>query len=159
MLAIIVGIFFAILWWYLEKKDEDSIISLFVRIAAPGACILCIVHGVFIPTGYQNPVLTQEIELVSLSSELDYVSISDNNIYTYKYEVEDSKKLKDKSYKLAKVSGNVTVVEMEKCEKPILKVYERKAKITLISFGLGSKKTEYVFYVPIGTIQREFELN
>ena len=60
----------------------------------------------------------------------------------------------EKYYKVGDIVNNVRAIESKDCEKPVLKVYKTKAKKGIWTFALGSDKTEYVFYVPEGTIAR-----
>lgn len=168
MLCIILGGLLAVLFYYLlmKKIDLESKIAPFLTILAMLVPFCCVFIGLFVPTGYKEPVLVNEIELVSLNNELSstgegdlfYVSVTADNTYSYRYEVNDKYNLGGKSYKVGTVSENVTEVEKEKCDKAVLKVYKVKPKITVVSFGLFASKTEYVFYIPEGTIQKEVSL-
>lgn len=168
MLCMVLGVLLGALFYYLsiEKIDLESKIAVFLTILelTVPVCGFCI--GLFLPTGYKEPVLVNEIELISLNNELTstgkgnwaYVSVTADNTYSYRYEVNDKYNLDGKSYKIGTVSENVTEVETKECDKAVLQVYKVKPKITLVSFGLGASKTEYVFYVPEGTIQKEIVL-
>lgn len=168
MLCIIVGILLAVLLYNvaIEKFGLASKTGETLFHFAIFFIIFGIAYGLFIPTGYKEPVLTEKIELVSFNNELVssgegklfYVSVSADNTYSYRYEVNDKYNLGGKSYEIGTVSKNVTEIESSECDKAVLKVYKVKPKITFISFGLGASKTEYVFYVPEGTIQKEIAL-
>ena len=118
--------------------------------------------------GYTEPILKYEVELVSLNNTIGshgggnlwYVAISSRNVYTYRYEINDKYNIGGKAYKTNTLFGNVTEIESKECTKPVLKVYEREPiKNKWISFSIGAKpKTEYVFFVPEGTIQKEIIL-
>ena len=124
--------------------------------------------GVFVPLqGYEEPVLVKEIKLVTLSNStvpqggtkgIFYVSISADNVYSYRYEVDDKYGISGKSYKVSTVSKNVIEVESAECEVPVLKVYNRKGKKGLFTFAVLTDETEYVFYVPEGTIIKDISL-
>ena len=169
MLCIIGGIIIACaIFWLLGEFVIDEtlmtpLIVLMVFVFGFG-----IIWGLFgEPIGYKEPVLVDEIELVSLNNTVSsegggnmfYVSVSANNVYTYRYEVKDKYNLGGKSYEMATLSDNVTEVESKECKKPVLKVYEKKPKRSWITFAFGSSsKVEYVFYVPEGTIKKQVVL-
>ena len=64
-----------------------------------------------------------------------------------------------KEYKTATIvnNGNVTEIEDPDCQKPVLLEYERTAKKSIWTFGVASE-TNYVFYVPEGTISKDITL-
>lgn len=163
MLCVILGILLVVLLYYLNMQEyfvESSELSIMLSVIV---FFLGIFIGIFMPTDYQETVLVNEIELVSLNNEITstgdenlfYVSVSADNTYSYRYEVNDKYNLGGKSYKVGTVSENVTEIESSECDKAVLQVYKVKPKVTFVSFGLGASKIEYVFYVPEGTIQKE----
>lgn len=170
MLWMIGGIIVAVIIFCITcmfVNNEDLILSIVCLMFA--SVIFGFVGGLFgDPIGYEEPVLVNEIELVSLNNTVSsegggnmfYVSVSASNVYTYRYEVKDKYNLGGKSYETDTKSDNVTEVESNECQKPVLKVYERKPiKKWWISFSIGAKPIEeYVFYVPEGTIQKEISL-
>lgn len=92
-----------------------------------------------------------------------YVSISANNVYSYRYEIKSSLGTEtSKEYEVKKLSeedGKIIESEDENCKIPVLKVYSAKPKISKWTFGiLGERKYSYVFYVPEGTIQKDVKL-
>lgn len=166
MLCIIVGVLLGALFYYLSMQEyfvESRELSIMLSIIV---FFLGIFIGIFIPSDHQEPVLVNEIELASLDNELMYdikgnifyLSVSANNVYTFRYQVNNEYNLTGKSYKVDTLKRNVIEIESSECDKAFLKVYKVKPKITFISFGLGASKTEYVFYVPEGTIQKEVAL-
>lgn len=98
--------------------------------------------------------------LSSLVIGLFYVSISADNVYSYRYEIESEFKTEgSKSYKVDTVSGdNVEEIEEANSSKAILQEYHRKGKMSIWSFAFLSDETRYVFRVPKGTISREVAL-
>lgn len=157
MLTIIIGIGIAaallFIGAYFDWGDSFTCaIVLFIALA-----------GILLPCmpicGYEQAEVVQEIELVSLSNSiasegegnLFYVSLSAGNVYSYRYEVENTTGLSGNAYETSTVSSNVTEVESDECTRPVLIVYVSKAKSNLFCFGIGDVKS-YVFYVPTGTI-------
>lgn len=168
MLCIIVGILLAVLLYNvaIEKFGLASKTGELLFHFAIFFIIFGIAYGLFIPTGYKEPVLTEKIELVSFNNELVssedgnlfYVSVFADNTYSYRYEVNDKYNLGEKSYEIGTVSKNVIEIESSECDKAVLQVYKLKSKSTFVSFGLWNGEIEYVFYVPEGTIQKEIAL-
>ena len=169
MLTIFIGFGIGILlfWVTFEWLSNERLVALLVvlMISIP---IFSIFLGLFSPMqGYKEPVLQKEIEIVSLNNAtasqghggIFYVSVSGENVYSYRYEVENKYEVTGKSYVVATVSENVTEIESKDCEKPVLKIYKREARKGIWTFSLGESITEYVFYVPEGTIVRNVELN
>ena len=169
MLTIIIGALIACLlfWWIKEAdiSDEDFITFFVFLLLVLGSFVL----GIFAPIqGYKDEaIFEKEIELVSLnnttasegSGGLFYVSVSGENVYSYRYEIVDKYGISGKSYKVGTVSKNVTEIESKDCSKPVLRVYKRKPKRGIWTFAIGSTITEYVFYLPEGTIVRNVKLN
>lgn len=134
--------------------------------------VLCFVIGIFAPiSGYKEPVITKEIELVSLSNDVAsegggmiFVKITAGNVYSYRQEVESDYATENgKTYVVKSVSENaytnIFEVEEGNRDKAILKVYESMPKRNFFTFAiLGSTSEEYVFYVPAGTIQNDITL-
>ena len=169
MLWIIGGIVVAIgLFWFACTFIDSEALAYPLIILMIVTFFFGIFWGFFgDPIGYEEAVLVDEIELVSLNNTVSsegggnmfYVSVSASNVYTYRYEIKDKYNLGGKSYETDTKSGNVTEVESKECKTPVLKVYERKPKRSWITFSFGhSPKLEYVFYVPEGTIQKEIIL-
>lgn len=141
--------------------------------SAPFICSVIIVFGVAIGlvipvNGYTEWKLTEETELVTLSNGLAsggsgnicYVSLSADNAYTYRYEIDSEFGTETgKTYKTQTLVGeDVEEVEDPDCEKAVVRVYEREGKMTLWTLASGTKETKYVFYVPEGTISKEVKL-
>ena len=139
---------------YLPRCDKGHGLDiLFVIIM-----ILATLIGGFSPiSGYNEWELIEEMELISLSNDVDskgngmiYVTLSADNVYTYRDEI---------SSEIGTLTGkNVEEVEDPNCEVPVIRVYRKVAKATIWTYGLYSK-TKYVFYVPEGTIYKEVNLN
>ena len=126
-----------------------------------------ILVGVFVPvSGFHEFEENSRIELISLSDQtistgegLLYVSITGENSYTYYVEVDN--KFGDsgtKSYKSETISGNnITIVEGDNYKGATLVTYVAEGKKSFWTFALDDA-TEYVFYVPTGTIARNVSL-
>jgi len=145
---------------------DDHLVHVFVFLCGGTICA-SIAIGLRCPTKFGEWELINETELIALSNNtvtegggFVYVAVSGENVYTYRYEI-SSEFGTDTSieYETDTISGDVIESEDPNCEKPVLLEYERKAKITIWTFGLGQSETKYVFYVPEGTIQKEVKLN
>lgn len=166
MFTIIIGIFIAVIFIFVFGilfKGEDGVFYI-------GVCMIIasIVIGVFIPiSGCKEWELIEETELVSLSNNVAsggtgmlYVSLSADNVYTYRYEIssefgtETSKEYKTTTL----IGGDVEEIEDSNCKVPVIRVYQKEAKRTIWTFGVYSE-IKYVFYVPEGTIYKEVKLN
>lgn len=117
----------------------------------------------FIPVQHEVSYQTEEIPLVNISLTPEkenkcYVTLDNENVYSYRYQVTDFNKVVDGSYaetayRVDTVSGWVTEIESSECTTPTL--YIRKYKNTWGVFRVGlDYTTEYVFYVPEGTIAK-----
>ena len=108
MLWIIGGIIVAIvLFWFAGEFIDSEILAEILIILTVVSFFFGIFWGLFgEPIAYRDPVLVDEIELVSLNNTVSsegegnmfYVSVSASNIYTYRYEVKDKYDLGGKSY-------------------------------------------------------------
>jgi len=168
--CILIGLILCALlfWWAINSMSRgasDGYLRLFLAVM----CLLTgIGFGLFAPlSGFHDFEETSAIELVSLSDQtistgegLIYVSIIGENSYTYYVEVDN--KFGDsstKSYKSKTISGNnITIVEGDNCEGATLVTYTADGKKSFWTFALASSETEYVFYVPTGTISRSVSL-
>ena len=161
MLSIIIGIVIiaVLIFVGIEIKINDTIFSvIFV-----GVILSSLVIGLFYPAkGFTDWQLVKETELVTLSNSVAsqgsgrmfYVSISADNVYSYRYEIESEFKTE-----VDTVSGdNVEEIEEANSSKAILQEYHRKGKMSIWSFAFLSDETRYVFRVPKGTISREVAL-
>lgn len=168
MLVIIICIIIAVIVCILALKcnDASSCVALFFLGLIIGVCGIGI--GVFGATEYGEWNLIKETELVSLSnsttsegkSSIIYVSISGENTYTYRYEVDSELGTNtSKEYVVETLSSGVIESEDANCEVAVLKEYKRKSKATIWTLGLFNTETQYVFYVPEGTIQKEMQLH
>lgn len=167
MLTIIIAIILAI--GLLTFCVDHGILEKSVNLICSAIIVLGIAIGVVIPVnGYTEWELTEETELVTLSNDLAsggtggifYVSLSADNAYTYRYEIDSEFSTETgKTYKTKTLVGeDVEEVEDPDCEKAVVRVYEREGKKTLWTLALGTKETKYVFYVPEGTISKEVKL-
>ncbi len=168
MLSIIIGIVIIIVLIFFGTEWID-INSIVFSVIFTGVVIVAGGIGLFYPIkGYTDWQLVKETELVTLSNSVAsqgsgrmfYVSISADNVYSYRYEIESEFKTEgSKSYKVDTVSGdNVEEIEEANSSKAILQEYHRKGKMSIWSFAFLSDETRYVFRVPKGTISREIAL-
>lgn len=166
MLTIILAIAIVILLIYLTAKDINA--TEIVALSGTLILLFSIAVGIFIPvSGYKDWKLKDETKLVSLSNATAsgskgfiYVSLSADNVYTYRYEIKSE--FGNKTSKVYKtetlVDKDVEEVEDSSCKVPVLKRYERKGKKSIWTFGLlGDEK--YVFYVPEDSISKDVKLN
>lgn len=171
MLTIIIGIIItvAILVFleYIAYKTNDFCLLIVEILFASFGLLTSLLLGMYYPfSGYNDWELVSETPLVGLSnttasvgSGYIYVSISPENAYTYRYEIDsDFGTESSKEYKTATVTGNVVEIEDPACEVPVLRKYEQTAKKSIWTFGLTTIETKYVFYVPEGTIIKEVKL-
>ena len=167
MLSIIIGIVIIIVLIFFGTEWID-INSIVFSVIFTGVVIVA-GGGLFYPAkGFTDWQLVKETELVTLSNSVAsqgsgrmfYVSISADNVYSYRYEIESEFKTEgSKSYKVDTVSGdNVEEIEEANSSKAILQEYHRKGKMSIWSFAFLSDETRYVFRVPKGTISREIAL-
>ena len=168
MLSIIIGIVIIIVLIFLGTEWID-INSIVFSVIFVGVILSSLVIGLFYPAkGFTDWQLVKETELVTLSNSVAsqgtgrmfYVSISADNVYSYRYEIESEFKTEgSKSYKVDTVSGdNVEEIEEANSSKAILQEYHRRGKMSIWSFAFLSDETRYVFRVPKGTISREIAL-
>ena len=171
MLTIILGILVAGLIFFIllrvNASDDTAygVITLSVVIV-----IVSIIAGLFVPiSGYYDWKPAERKDLVSLSDSscisgakgIIFISISSSNIYTYRYEV-DSEFGTDtsKEFVTETVDGECVVeVEDESIDTAYLQVYTRKAQKSIWTFGLFTEETQYIFYVPPGSISKDVKLS
>ena len=170
MLIIILGVVLVLLLEFLLvihphlNISFDSSSSFFALIL-----VAAIVLGLFLPvSGYKDWELAEEIELVSLSNGLAsgskgfiYVSLTADNTYTYRYEIDsDFGTTTSKEHKTQTlVNENVEEIEDPNCTTPVIREYSQKAKRSIWTFALGQTNYKYIFYVPEGTISKDVKLN
>ena len=119
-------------------------------------------------TNYNEKTVVSTQPLIALSdglsysgSGLFYISISADNTFTYYAEVETEYTTENSNSYISKsVPGSMSVVVEEKNNtQPRLLVYKQTGKKSFWYFNVPPTITEYVFYVPVGTIQRNIILN
>lgn len=166
MFTIILGIIVSVVvtLFLVDLTDSDGVLWLGLI-----GCIISIYLGLFYPfNGYTDWKVIKESELVSLSNSTIsggtgciYVSLSADNSYTYRFEVDSMFGTESsKEYKTATIvnNDNVTEIEDPNCQTPMLIEYKRTAKMSIWTFGLLHSETAYVFNVPEGTISKEIKL-
>lgn len=162
MLVILIAVLIAAILMYISFKFDDGSGLFLCGILIIFAGILI---GIFMPTDYKEWKLIKRTELVTLSNSTEtqgggflYVSVSGENVYTYRYEI-DSEFGTDYSteYEVDAISGKIIESEDPNCKIPELLEYERRGKATIWTFGVGGE-TKYVFHVPDGTISHEVKL-
>jgi hypothetical protein len=169
MLTIILGIVIAFAIFFLLNfllglvNGDGSFINALICV-----CIIigAIALGLFAPiSGYNDWELVEETKLVSLSNTTAsggtgfiYVSLSANNVYTYRYEVDSNfGSESSKEYETNTLTENVIESEDSNCKIPVLRKYKRTAKKSIWTFGVAFEE-KYVFYVPEGSISKEINL-
>lgn len=168
MLTIIIGlaIFFGLVWLVFNAIENEVVCAILI-VCALAIFIVSIPFGLFSTvSGYKEPELIKEIELVTLSNSTAsvgkgtclYVEVSASNVYSYRYEVPNTSEVEGKMYEVATVSGNVKEVETN-TDKAVLRIYKIKGKMSVWTFAIGRKKTSYVFVVPEGSISHSVVLN
>lgn len=169
MLTIIIGIVLAVIFVFVfmprSKSVDVALAKFFMGILM---VILAILIVAFSPiSGYNEWGLIEETELISLSNDVAsgetgmvYVSLSADNVYTYRYEINSEFGTEtSREYKTTALHNkDVEEIEAPDCEVPVIRVYQRDAKRTIWTFGWYIE-TKYVFYVPEGTISKEIKLN
>lgn len=168
MLSIILGIIVAIALMFFFDTFTTGRVDNFAVIVIIFVLLSGLAIGLVFPvSGYTDWEQIDEIELVSLSNSLGtessgfiYVSLSANNVYTYRYEVESQFGTNSsKEYKTGTLSNNVTEVEDPNCDIPVLRIYERSGRKTIWTFAFRTNEYSYVFYVPEGSIAKEIKLD
>lgn len=109
----------------------------------------------------EEPLIALSDGVASSGGGLFYVSVSANNMFTYYTEVESEHASENSSTYVSKtVPGSMVVIVEEKNNiEPRLVVYEQTGKKSFWYFNTPPTITEYVFYVPEGSIQRNMTLN
>lgn len=170
MLTIILGIVLAVLIFKRAINVYNNDLSTFLAVIAAIVGVLGIGAGLCAPlSGYTEWELIQETELVSLTNnpasggvgKLTYVSLSADNAYTYRYEI-DSEFGTETSREYdtnTLVNKDVEEIEDYNCKKPVIREYQKKGKRTIWTFAFDTTITKYIFYVPEGTISKEVKLN
>ena len=151
MLTIIIAILAIVVAVFLMGLDDNKPYT-------PAVGVLIIFVAMFVSCwvinepfyGYKEAVLKEEIDLQQLdvSCKLEdktdiYLVTSYNSVYLFKPNESDEVQTEGKN--------NVTYIQTAECEKPILRIYERKPKAGLFSFG-GETLTELEFYLPENSV-------
>lgn len=116
---------------------------------------------------YNEKALVSMEPLIALSdgvssySGMFYVSISPDNTFTYYTKVETEYTTENANSYVSKTTpGYLSVIVEEKNNtEPRLLVYKQTGRRSFWYFNVPTTITEYVFYVPEGTIQRNITLN
>ena len=165
MLTIVLGILIVLLIVFLFTYFTNMS-SFLVATIAMWSMMGILYLGLFcLLSGYNDWRLVEETPLVSLSNStategkgnLIYVSISAENVYSYRYKIESEIKTENaKTYKVdtkSEADGKITETEDIDCKLPSLRHYTRTYKKSIWTFGLGHDNL-YDFYVPEGTIAK-----
>ena len=105
--------------------------------------------------GFHKPqVDTLELMRLKLSNkgQTYYLWRLENNKILFAYDNSDMYDLDGGAYEEDVRKGKIKVYESEYCEEPILKTYITRPKRDFFTFAPFSTKTEYVLYVPEGTV-------
>lgn len=159
VLAIIVAIVVLIVEFFILSNDDEWVIPVLIVLIG---LIISFAPAIGIGDSYNEPILTQEIDLVSIKTSTEaggcYLHISPTNTYTYRCEIADDYNLGGKNYTIKTITSNVREVESKDCKKAVLKVYSRTPKKSIWFFS-GKSIEEYVFYVPEGTVIKDISLD
>lgn len=158
VLAIIVAIVVLVVELWIFLNDDVWVIPTFIVFIG---LLVSLSPALGFGDSYNEPILTQEIELVSIKTSTEaqgcYLHISPTNAYSYRYEITDDYNLGGKNYKTKTITSNVREVESKDCKKAVLKVYTRTPKKSIWFFS-GKSIEENVFYVPEGTVIKDISL-
>ena len=158
MLTIILGIALVIiLAWILFCFSKNGRVFSNFALLLYAILVITTTIGVGVPvSGYNDWKLIEETELIALANEVNstetgeiYLSISAENVYTYKCVIGA----------ITLTNEDVEVIEDSRYEVPFLRVYKRIGKKSIWTFALGMEETKYIFYVPEGSIFKEINLN
>lgn len=166
MLTIIIGgvVALGLIFLGASQRDDSGAILFY---ATAVILVFSVFIALFVPVaGFNEPELVEEIELVSLNNSvvsegrggLFYVSVTAENVYSYRVEVPNTSEKEGKMYELKTVKGNVKELETDTA-KAVLRVYKAKPKRWLWTFTIGASETSYVFVVPYGSITHEIALS
>lgn len=115
--------------------------------------LLCILLPI---EGFEEREETDEIELLKLKRgakrQAYYIEMVDKNKVVFAYDNSEMYDLDGVAYEEGFRKGNIKIYETEFCEEPILKTFVTEPSRNLFTFAPFSTKTEYVFYVPEGTV-------
>lgn len=123
-----------------------------------GIGVIAIIIFPFIGTaaisGYEEPIIQAEYELVPVYEPDTYIIEDSKGAVTCKHIIENEHPEAVKTEGLFTYKENAEIVVTEKGSKPIMKKYFTKAKKTIWTFALDCDKVEYVFYVPKENIEK-----
>lgn len=149
-----------LVWWIyglgLRKIGDGEITSL---ISIPIVVTIFIIPlSIWAPLqGFEEKECVEEIQLVALQDReqegVYFVEKDVYGVYTYAYSTKDEYDLEGDTYN-EKDLNRVKIYQSPDCTIPVLKVFESKAKFGIFSFGFYTE-TEYVFFIPEGTVLQE----
>lgn len=120
--------------------------------------LLCILLPI---EGFEEREETEEIELLKLKrgdkKTVCYLEVVDKNKVIFAYDNSDMYDLDGIAYEEGFKKGNIKIYETEFCEEPILKTFVTEPSRDVFTFAPFSTKTEYVFYVPEGTVLKKIK--
>ena len=124
---------------------------------------LCIIIALFPVEGFESPKCVEYTSLIRLklanTTEKKYFVVVKGNKFFYAYDNRRLYELEGQAYEetYIKGKGKIKIYESGDCEEPCLKKFEIKP-CTDGGFAWApfSKKTEYVFYVPEGTVKNMY---
>ena len=163
LLGIVAAILFIVCVAIITVKFSDTFNPAFL--CTPFACLLVLggfISGHLAISGYNEPILTSTIKLLELPSDLlpedantpAYLLI-ENKKYTYNAKVESIQGIPSLKQPKTKrlISNNVLIYEDDTYTDEKLEIYEATPKQTFWTFAtMALARTEYVFYVPTGTV-------
>lgn len=164
MVVIIMFMICIILFIFGIKKKLGNLLVLSILI---GLCSYLIQTGPsnsIIDDPNQGWKLHRQIVLAPISNNLltensnnvFYVSLSKDNFYKYRYEINSNLGIEtSKEYVVDLLSNNVEEIEDINCKIPLLLEYKCKFRISKWKIIIPGRVTKYEFYVPKGTINHE----
>ncbi len=164
LLGIVASVVIMYIYSYLhELKEQDSSeLSSDMATELALGVLATIIVGLFLPiSGYTDWQLVEEKELVSFSNqnETDENAFIIRNQDAYLYRIENEPIDNDslKSYSTVNLDENelFRIDYTDTCTKPVVKIYQRKGKMSLLTFALGTTQKCYVFNVPNDSIKYE----
>lgn len=108
--------------------------------------------------GYKKPEEVAQLCILKLrrntAGNKTYYVHKQGDRYIYALDNRAKYNLDGLAYEESFVQGNIKIYESEECNVPVMKVFEIKPNDD-ISVAPFSKKTEYIFYLPRGTVLDE----
>ena len=128
------------------------------------ACVACLIATFFVTVlvmyipwrGLDKPYCNREFYLMNPKQNTSenrnyYIEIRGNKL-CYAYSDDEMCRPSNVMYGELRIKDNVKIYQSAKCESPIMKEYVISSKTNFVTIGGFPLRTEYVFYVPEGTV-------